>query len=128
MLVLELWKEGEVSIPLRCTFLLLFLLSLSTCVTLRTLNLNMDTAGGELRHRKAAASDRDDEASVADAGERRKPEKKPESSVKDGKQLQPGTYWLTRIVFTRALGFIYCELSAAWSAGWFNLYAVSLCM
>ena len=23
-------------------------------------------------------------------------------------RLQPGSYWLTRIVFTRAIGFIYC--------------------
>jgi len=66
----------------------------------------MAAVEGELRHRKVAAADRD-EASVADAGGRSEPEKKPESSLKDGKQLQPGTYWLTRIVFTRALGFIY---------------------
>jgi len=87
-------------------------------VLLRTLNFElriMAAVEGELRHRKVAAADRD-EASVADTGGRSKPEKKPESSVKDGKQLQPGTYWLTRIVFTRSLGFIYCELSAgAWS-------------
>ena len=24
--------------------------------------------------------------------------------------LEPGTYWLTRIVFLRSLGFIYCKL------------------
>lgn len=23
--------------------------------------------------------------------------------------LRPGTYWLTRIVFVRSLGFVYCE-------------------
>ena len=25
-------------------------------------------------------------------------------------QMQAGTYWLTRIVFTRSIGFIYCKL------------------
>ena len=25
------------------------------------------------------------------------------------KQMEPGSYWLTRIVFIRALGFIYCN-------------------
>ena len=25
-------------------------------------------------------------------------------------RLQPGSYWLTRIVFTRAIGFIYCMI------------------
>ena len=24
--------------------------------------------------------------------------------------VEPGTYWLTRIVFLRSLGFIYCKL------------------
>lgn len=94
---------------------LLHLLSLSTCVTSNFELRIMAAVEGELRHRKVAAADRD-EASVAGTGGRSEPEKKPESSVKDGKQLQPGTYWLTRIVFTRSLGFIYCELSAgAWS-------------
>ena len=27
--------------------------------------------------------------------------------------LRPGTYWLTRIVFVRALGFVYCECCEA---------------
>ena len=26
-----------------------------------------------------------------------------------GLQLQPNTYWLTRIVLLRSLGFVYCE-------------------
>ena len=25
-------------------------------------------------------------------------------------KMQAGSYWLTRIVFTRAIGFIYCEI------------------
>ena len=26
----------------------------------------------------------------------------------EGNQIEPGSYWLTRITFIRALGFIYC--------------------
>lgn len=33
----------------------------------------------------------------------------PKNSTKE-KQLEPGSYWLTRIVFIRALGLIYCKV------------------
>ena len=36
--------------------------------------------------------------------------KRKENEATDRCRMQPGTYWLTRIVFTRSIGFIYCKL------------------
>ena len=30
----------------------------------------------------------------------------------DVKKIEPGSYWLTRVVFVRALGFLYCNQPA----------------
>ena len=59
---------------------------------------------GELRKRKATVSEKD-EGAVAHASGRSKQEYPKDSK----KPLQSGTFWLTRIAFTRSLGFIYCE-------------------
>ena len=59
---------------------------------------------GELRKRKATVPEKD-EGAVAHASGRSKQEHPKDSK----KPLQSGTFWLTRIAFTRSLGFIYCE-------------------
>ena len=33
----------------------------------------------------------------------------PRDKPDDVKKIDPGTYWLTRITFVRALGFLYCN-------------------
>ena len=66
---------------------------------------NPDSAvDSELRKRRAAASEKD-EGAVAHASGRSE-QKHPRNP---GKPLQSGSFWLTRIVFTRFLGFIYCK-------------------
>lgn len=37
-------------------------------------------------------------------------EKNLKEATATGGTVEPGTYWLTRIVFLRSLGFIYCKL------------------
>lgn len=51
-------------------------------------------------HKEPSGSDADSNATLPTEGNG--------SSSKE-KQLEPGSYWLTRIVFIRALGFIYCK-------------------
>ena len=66
---------------------------------------NTDSAmDSELRKRRATASEKDEGAVAHASGmSEQKRHRNP------GKPLQSGTFWLTRITFTRFLGFIYCE-------------------
>ena len=66
---------------------------------------NTDSAmDSELRKRRATTSEKDEGAVAHASGiSEQKRHRNP------GKPLQSGTFWLTRIVFTRSLGFIYCE-------------------
>lgn len=63
----------------------------------------------DLRRRRKDKQDYGPEPSGSDADyDGSLPDGESGNNAKE-KQLEPGSYWLTRIVFIRALGFIYCN-------------------
>ena len=77
---------------------------------------------GEVRRRKRRKKAKNEGEREAENGERpressapvvaverkkEEPRQAPESPPRRG--LESGSYWLTRIVFIRALGFVYCQ-------------------
>lgn len=62
-------------------------------------------AMANLRKRRGDKQDGHKEPSGSEAGS---DASLPAENNSKEKQLEPGSYWLTRIVFIRSLGFIYC--------------------
>ena len=78
-----------------------------------------EEGSGEVRKRKRRKRAKDDGDQERETSERpsdssrplistEKKEKRREIPEKPT-EIQPGSYWLTRIVFIRALGFVYCN-------------------
>ena len=58
---------------------------------------------------KATKSESESDGSDVKVGEAMKSDRG-EAGETDTCQMQAGSYWLTRIVFTRSIGFIYCKV------------------
>ena len=59
-----------------------------------------------LRRRKASEKESKQEEEIPDYQSKLKDR---DSAVTPAKKLENGSYWLTRILLLRYLGFIYCE-------------------
>ena len=76
-------------------------------VTVRNIRVVMEIFEG-LRRRKGGVNEGKDikkEEKIGDKKNLRDP-----AVTSPAGTVEPGTYWLTRIVFLRSLGFIYCKL------------------
>ena len=51
---------------------------------------------------------------------------KPLDKPMDVKKIEPGSYWLTRVVFVRAIGFLYCKQPACMHTPPTHLYQSSI--
>lgn len=61
-----------------------------------------------LRRRKGCVNEGED---VKEENKTREEKRSKDAAVTSpAGTMEPGTYWLTRIVFLRSLGFIYCKL------------------
>lgn len=67
------------------------------------------SAMADLRKRRGDKQDSGKEPSGSDADSGASLPAEGNGSNSKEKQLEAGSYWLTRIVFIRALGFIYCK-------------------
>lgn len=72
--------------------------------------------GSHVRKRKDASKSKDKTDDIKDSGDDGDSKRESAKSTKDkdkarkkAQLMEGGSYWLTRIVFTRAIGFIYCK-------------------
>ena len=76
-------------------------------VAVRTTRLAMEIFEG-LRRRKGGVNEGKDIKREEKTGDEKN--LKSTAVISPAGTVEPGTYWLTRIVFLRSLGFIYCKL------------------
>ena len=73
----------------------------------------LDSGGVRRRKGQKAVEDKEQEDEYLGSSESAlssaEDEAKPRDAAVDVKNIVSGTYWLTRITFIRALGFLYCN-------------------